>query len=209
MAATVKRIGIIGAGRVGTALARGLAAAGHEVSLGTARPDGESARAAVAAQPAITLASRARASRDAHVVVLAVPAAAVAATAAEIGPLPGVVVVDATNAVATAPPAPFTTQGAFVASLFPDAAVVKAFNTIGAEHLEGGSFGSARPVLPIAGDDAGRSVVAALAADLGFEVADLGGSEAVAIVENFASLWIWLAFRRGWGRDFAFAVIRR
>jgi hypothetical protein len=153
--------------------------------------------------------SRAQAARGAQVVVLAVPAGAVTETASEIGPLPGTVVVDATNAVSAAPPAPFVTQAAFVASLFPGSAVVKAFNTIGAEHLEGGTFGSARPVLPIAGDDAGRPLVATLATDLGFEVADLGGPEAFGLVEDFAQLWIRLAFSRGWGRDFAFQVIRR
>lgn len=209
MARDLGTVAIIGAGRVGTALARGLAAAGYDVALGTRHPEGSGASALADHRPAVRITSPTEAGRAGALVILAVPAAAVAEIAAEIGPLPGAIVVDATNAVSSSPPAPFATQGAFVASLFPGSAMVKAFNTIGAEHLAGGTFGSARPVLPIAGDDAGRPLVASLAADLGFEVADLGGPEAVGIVEGFASLWIWLAFRRGWGRDFAFSVIRR
>jgi NAD(P)-dependent dehydrogenase (short-subunit alcohol dehydrogenase family) len=42
----------------------------------------------------------------------------------------------------------------------------------------------------------------------GFDVADLGGREHIALVEDHARLWIHLAFRRGWGRQFAFTVTR-
>ena len=41
-----------------------------------------------------------------------------------------------------------------------------------------------------------------------FDVADLGGPEAIRIVEDHARLWIHLAFRCGWGRSFGFTVAR-
>jgi hypothetical protein len=85
---------------------------------------------------------------------------------------------------------------------------VKAFNTIGAEHLGAGRVGGTAAFLPLAGDDDGRGIVAGLARDLGFEVAELGGRDTIRLVEDFARLWIHLAFRCGWGRDFGFAVVR-
>ncbi len=64
---------------------------------------------------------------------------------------------------------------------------MKAFNTIGAEHLAEGGIE---------------------ARSLDFDVADLGGPEATRIAEDHARLWIHLALRCGWGRSFGFTVAR-
>jgi predicted dinucleotide-binding enzyme len=195
-------VGIIGAGNVGSHLARGLAAAGHRVTVGvrdaSRAPDlGEGVTIATPAEAAAT-----------GVVVLAVPPTALPETIAALGRLDGTVVVDATNAVGTPVPEGFDTLADQVRSLAPGALVVKAFNTIGAEHLENGTVGGRAAFLPVAGDDDGRAVVVELAESLGFEVADLGGPEQFRMVEDAARLWIHLAFRGGWGRDFAFGVLR-
>jgi hypothetical protein len=87
--------------------------------------------------------------------------------------------------------------------------VVKAFNTIGAEHLGDGRIEGRALFLPVAGDDAGRPLAVELARSLGFDVADLGGPDAIRLVEDHARLWIHLAFRCGWGRSFGFQVARR
>jgi predicted dinucleotide-binding enzyme len=115
---------------------------------------------------------------------------------------------DATDSEAALLTTGFASPGAHVASLFPEAAVVEAGNTIGAEHLQGGTFGEQRLFLPIAGDDAGHLVVAQAARVPGSEVADPGGSGAEGLVGNLSPLRIWLALRRGRGRDLAFRVIR-
>jgi 8-hydroxy-5-deazaflavin:NADPH oxidoreductase len=199
-----RRIGIIGAGPVGTALASGLSRAGHDVVIGARRP-----AEARYQDLAIDVVAVADAVEGADVVVLAVPAEALGDLVPALGLGAGQVLVDATNAVFTPIPDGFDTIGDFVASLAPaDVAFVKAFNTVGAEHLAGGAF-DPPTFLPIAGDAQATTVVASLADDLGFDVADLGGREAIGLVEAHARLWIHLAIRRGWGRDFAWSVVRR
>jgi predicted dinucleotide-binding enzyme len=195
-------IGIIGGGNVGGALARGLAAAGHQVTVGLRAPGGE--RGAALATAGLTVTTPAEAAGDAEVVILAVPAPQLADVVPSLGSVAGTIVVDATNAVGGPVPGGHPTVFDHVVDLAPGALVVKAFNTIGAEHLAagGGLF------LPVAGHDAGRPAVLALAADLGFDPVDLGGPEAVVHVEAHARLWIHLAFARGFGRDFGFTVTR-
>lgn len=201
----VVRVAVIGAGNVGSALARGLARAGHRVTVGVRRPD----RAGDLDSVGIKVTDTASAVADSGVVVLAVPVPALADAVASLGPLAGKVVVDATNAVGIPVPDGHDTVGAYVAVLAPNAFVVKAFNTIGAEHLEDATVDGVAVFLPIAGADEGRPAVVALARSMGFDVADLGGPECIGMVEDAARLWIHLAFRRGWGRDFGFGVLGR
>lgn len=200
-----QRVAVIGPGNVGAQLVRGFARAGHRVTVG-ARDTGKAA--GLAAIDGVEVLDPTTAAAGAEVVVLAVPVAALAATIAGLGDLSDKVLVDATNAVGVPVPDGHATVGAHVAALAPAASVVKAFNTVGAEHLADGTVGSHPIFLPVAGDDEGRPAVVALAASIGFEVADLGGPEAIALVEDAARLWIHLAFRCGWGRDFAFGVLR-
>ncbi|HSL59744.1 MAG TPA: NAD(P)-binding domain-containing protein [Acidimicrobiales bacterium] len=199
-------IAIIGAGSVGTALATGIARLGRDVVVGVREP-GDPKHDHL--RPTLTLRHPHVAARLASVVVLAVPVDGLADAVPALGLAPGQVLVDATNAVRSPVPAGFDTVGAFTASLAPaGVAVVKAFNTIGAEHLGDGRLGDAAAFLPIAGDEAGRPVVSELATALGFDVADLGGPESVAMVEDHARLWIHLALRRGWGRGLGFVAVR-
>ena len=53
---------------------------------------------------------------------------------------------------------------------------------------------------------AATAVALELGAAIGFDAVVVGGREAFAMVEQHAALWIAL-MRRGWGRDFGFAVI--
>jgi len=199
------RVAVIGAGNVGGRLARGLTRAGHQVTVGVRRAE----RVADLASHGITVTDPASAAAASDVVVLAVPVPALADAVRSLGPLRGKTLVDATNAVGVPVPEGHDTVGAYVTSLAPDAFVVKAFNTIGAEHLEDGSVGGTSAFLPLAGADEGRPTVVALARSIGFDVADLGGPECIGMVEDAARMWIHLAFRRGWGRDFGFGVLRQ
>lgn len=203
---STRSIAVIGAGNVGTALARGLAGAGHRVVVGV-RDQAAPGPSALAAS-GIALRSPAEAHMGADATILAVPASAVELVVPALGLAPGAVLLDATNAVGHPVPGGFETMGALVQSLAPQAAVVKAFNTIGAELLGRGRIGDAAVFLPIAGHEHGRPLTVELATSLGFEVADLGGPEVIHIVEDHARLWIHLAFRCGWGRAFGFAVAR-
>lgn len=62
----------------------------------------------------------------------------------------------------------------------------------------------------IAGDDDARKpAVAGLVADLGFEAGDAGPLVNSRLLEAHAMLWIDLSRNRGFGRDVAFALVRR
>jgi predicted dinucleotide-binding enzyme len=197
------RIAVIGAGSVGRALGQALAGQGHGVVFGVRDPDD-------ARYGGLDSRATPRVAADgADVVVLAIPADAVPEAVPELGLVAGQVVIDATNAVRTPPPDGRATMGELVASLVPDGVqVVKAFNTVGAEHLGDGRTNHGGVFLPMAGDPAAVEVAAALAGQLGFDVAVLGGRERVAMVEDHARLWIHLAFACGWGRGFALTVSR-
>lgn len=196
-------IAIVGAGSVGTALGNGFTAHGHAVTYGVRNP----ADARYATLPNVAPMSAAVSGAD--VVILAVPCVAVPDVLRAVSLHAGQTVIDATNAVRTPVPEGFATMGDLVASLVPDGvAVVKAFNTIGAEHLATGTVGGKRAFLPVAGDDSGAQLAATLGTELGFESVVVGGRDQFATIEHFAKLWIQLAFGCGIGRGFGFGILR-
>ena len=67
-----------------------------------------------------------------------------------------------------------------------------------------------RIFMPVCGDDAdARSRIVALVISLGFDGVDAGRLMAARYLEPFAMTWIHLAYRQGFGRKFAFSIIRR
>lgn len=208
------RIGVLGAGNVGGSLARALAARGHDVRVGVRDPASAKAREAAARSPEAPIVDLAGAAAHGEVVALAVPYEGVAELAAELAPLlEGKVVIDATNAVAWRDgPRPALAEGSAgeaVAALLPGARVVKAFNTIGAEHFVDPAFGSASAFLPVCGDDAAaRETVMGLARELGFDAVDVGPLRNARLTEHLAVMWIHLA-TQGQGRAIAFTLARK
>ncbi|MEM9513400.1 MAG: NAD(P)-binding domain-containing protein [Actinomycetota bacterium] len=201
---TRRTIGIIGGGNVGGALATGFDRLGHRVRVGVRTPTD-----ARYAQLTVDVTTLDGAARDADVIILAVPVLALADTIRALPLSSGQVVIDATNAVRAPVPDDYATVGEFVAATVPaGVAVAKAFNTIGAEHLGNGHTATGPAFLPVAGDESARAIAAELAQALGFDVADLGGSDSISLVEAHAALWINLAFNGGWGRQFAFVLDR-
>jgi len=72
------------------------------------------------------------------------------------------------------------------------------------------SFGPSRALLFYCGDDAAaKQTVKSLAAELGFDPRDAGPLRQARLLEPFAMLWISLANGQGYGRDFAFQLLRR
>ena len=200
------RITIIGAGRVGSALAAGWRAAGHTIAMGVRDPrahGGEGEYLAVAEALA----------HPGDVVVLALPFAAATELASEHAQdLAGRVVVDATNDVEfdDGPRlASARTAAARLAAAIPEARLVKAFNSVGAELLHAGA--SPHPtVMPVCGDDAvARDRILGLAADLGLDPLDAGPLRNAGMLEHLAALWMWAATRSGRGRSVSFALIER
>lgn len=194
------QIGIIGQGRVGSALHDGWANAGHEVRIGGR-----------ATTPNIS-----EIGRWADVLTLAVPYAALTDVAATISPLAGKIVIDCTNPIAMGPDGMglalgHTTSGAErLQTLLPDARVIKTLNQVGAEVMADTAGFAHRPVQFLAGDDeAAKQTVAGLLSDLGFEPLDAGGLSKARLLEPFALVWINQAIARKKGRDWAFGAMPR
>jgi 8-hydroxy-5-deazaflavin:NADPH oxidoreductase len=168
------KIGVIGGGRVGNALAATWTAKGHDVVVSTRESVAETAAAG-------------------DVVIIALPAAAVTDALAQTGSLDGKVVVDATNNLSAGP------GGLEIAALIPGARYVKAFNTVFSTFMHD-TPPSSPATLVYCGDDAdAKATVADLIADLGFEPIDAGGAEATPHIEAFAKLVIGLAYGQGRG----------
>lgn len=201
------RIGVVGAGNVGAALGHRFAEIGHEIVFGVRDPGSDRARAAVAGAVGSSSCPIVEAVAESDVVVVAVPAAGLDEAVGGVGDFGGIVV-DAVNAVRQPVPGGRESVSAHLASLLPEAAVVKAFNTVGFEVMLDPVFPSGRAVLPIAGHERARSVAAELGAAIGFDVLDLGGPDAVPLVEAWAKVWI-RSMMGGRGRSFAFGALER
>ena len=195
------RIAIIGAGNVGSALARAFVETGHQVVL-TARHADHAAKVA-AEIGAAAATSNVEAFSVAEIVVLAVPSTAVASIVDEVGPaIEGKIVVDPTNPTGRDYSEIVTASGSVaegIHALAPAARVVKAFNTVFAGRM-------ADPIVdgvPLdgfyaGGDDAAKSAVADLLAAIGYRPLDAGGLVAARALELMAQLNINLNARFGW-----------
>lgn len=204
------KIGIIGAGNVGSNLGRGWSARGHEVCFGVRTPQDPTTQALLSELGEQAQAGTIHeAAAFADVVVLAVPWHAVEAALRAAGDLSGKVLIDATNSFGPGGPDDTPSAAEAIAQLVPEANVVKAFNTIGAEHYLDPIFeGDVKATLFICGDDdAAKSVVNILATDLRFDVVDAGPLSNAALLESLARLWVTLA-RGSMGRDIAFRLLR-
>jgi predicted dinucleotide-binding enzyme len=207
------RIAIIGAGNVGAAVGRNWARHGHAVSFGLRDPASPK-YAALGDVGALMLPAEAVAAAEA--VLIATPWQQTEAALAGLGSLAGKLVLDATNPLTMTPAGlglafgHSVSGGERIAAWAPGAAVFKALNTTGADTLGDPAGYAAQPVMFVAGDDAVRKPAAmALVGDLGFEAVDAGPLSNARLLEAHAMLWIDLAMKRGLGRGFAFALLRR
>ena len=176
------KVGFIGVGQIGAAVASALAKAGHEVIVSNSRGprtlDDVVARIGLGARAATAT----EAATEADVVMIAIPLFARETLTAL--PLDGKIVVDAMNYYPSRDGQiseldnGATTTSEITASLLPGARVVKAFNSIIAGDVaRAGRPGSdpERGALLYAGDDAdAKRVVAGLIDDAGFDPYDVG-----------------------------------
>ena len=209
------RIGIIGAGNVGSALGGGWARTGHAVKFGVRdTADPKIIRLLAEAGNGASAAGLAEAAAFGEVVVLATPWAAAREALGQAGDLAGKVLFDCTNplkpGLAGLELGLETSGGEQVAKWAQEAQVVKIFNTTGAENMADSRYAAEHPTMLYCGDDErAKSIAARLATDLGFDPVDAGPLQQARLLEPFALLWITLAFRQGLGRDIAFRLMRR
>lgn len=189
------KVGIIGKGNVGSALESGLSRAGSEVrSVGH---DAEQVR---------------RTAQWADVLFLAVPFGAVEDVLRTLGDaVNGKVLVDVTNALTPDMQLAlgFSTSGAEeLQKRAPRAKVVKAFNTVFAQHMANGSVNGERLTLLVAGDDApAKESVSALGSSLGFDPIDAGPLRSARYLEPLGYLNIHLGYMQKLGPQIGFRLV--
>ena len=166
-------VGIIGAGRLGQAMARTARRAGRDVVIANSRGP-ESLASVVSDLGDGVSAGTAEQAAAASIVVIAVPWGSVPEAVQGIA-WKGKAVIDATNDWA-ADDLNGRTSSELVADLLVGARVVKAANTLGAEVLGSDpQEAGGRRVMFISGDDAeAKSEVVKLFQDAGFAAIDLG-----------------------------------
>jgi 8-hydroxy-5-deazaflavin:NADPH oxidoreductase len=177
------KIGIIGAGHIGSALTRRLRALGHDVSVANSR--GPETLAPLAAETGARAVPVTEAARGAQLVVVTIPEKNVPQLPAGVldGAAPGAVFIDTGNYY----PKQRDGRIAEIEAGLPESRwverqlgrpVIKVFNNIYAKHLQerGQPPGTkGRIALPVAGDDAkAKATVMRLVEELGFDAVDAG-----------------------------------
>ncbi len=191
------KIGMIGAGNVGSALTRASTAAGHAVAISAASKDQAAKVSAEAGGTAVS--SNREAVAGADLVILAVPFDAVEAITRDLGQaLEGKVLVDVTNRFA-----PEQLNGPSnaeqIQQMAPGARVVKAFNTILAANQANPSLDGTQLDGFVAGDDsAAKSKVLEFVESLGFRPIDAGPLAMSRALEAMGTLNISLNMNNGW-----------
>ena len=206
----MQRIGVLGSGNVGTALANGFLKYGHEVVRGSREPAklGDWLKQA---GPKARSGTFAEAARDAEIVVLAVKGEAAESVLDLAGAdaLQGKVVIDTTNPIAASPPVNgvlryFTTlEESLMERLqrrVPGARFVKAFSIVGNALMVDPKLPGGPPTMFICGNDAAaKRDVSAILERFGWIPEDMGGVEAARAIEPLCILWCIPGFQgRGW-----------
>ncbi len=200
------KIGVLGSGDVAKILAGGLVTHGHDVMIGSRTP----AKLAdwASRNPKAVPGTFADAAQFGELIVLAVKGTAAhdALHLAGASNLAGKAVIDATNPIADA--APVNGVLKFFTGLdeslmerlqkaFPDAHLVKAFNSVGNACMVNPQFKGGKPTMFICGnDEASKETVRGILDQFGWETADMGKAEAARAIEPLCMLWCIPGFLR-------------
>jgi predicted dinucleotide-binding enzyme len=195
----MKKIGILGSGVVGKALARGFHKHGYHIMIAT-HQEGKLADFISEFKDRLQVGSFRETARFGEIQVLAVKGVAAKKVVEDLGNdlLGGKTVMDATNPISEAPPEHGVLHyfSEINHSLMEDlqeavdtARFVKAFNCIGSAHMVDPQF-EAKPSMFICGDHEGaKGEVKSIVELFGFECLDMGKKEAARAIEPLAMLW--------------------
>jgi predicted dinucleotide-binding enzyme len=202
------KIGILGSGDVGKALARGFASRNHEVMISSREPE-KLQEFIVEQNGRVRSGSFEEAAKFGELVVIATLFSGTkhAIDLARPSNFAGKPVIDCTN------PLKFedgkmpalsigfdNSAGEEVQRWLPDAKVVKAFNIIGNQFMVDPKFAAGPPTMFIAGnDDGAKKTVSSLIESLGWQgaVSDLGGIEEARYLESMCIVWVHYGIRTG------------
>lgn len=192
------KIGIIGTGRVGTALAGACEKAGFQVKSANRSSD----------------VSPLALAQWADIVVLAVPWSALNAITEQIAPANNTIIIDCTNPVQMGESGlelaiGHQTSGAEeLQKKLPQARIVKTLNQVGAEIMAGAITLPSPPIQFVAGNDqAAKQTVKRLLEEIGFDPLDAGNLAKARLLEPLALVWINQAMAQGKGRNWGFTIV--
>jgi hypothetical protein len=194
----MKKIAVLGSGKVGEVLADGFLKHGHAVMRASRDPQ-KLAAWKTAAKGEASVGTFADGAKWGEIVVLAVKGTAVEAIVGELtAALAGKTVIDATNPIADAPPQNgviryFTTQDESLMERLQNKApavhFVKAFNSVGNAFMVNPKF-PMTPTMFICGNDAGaKQQTTEILTTFGWEACDMGTVEAARPIESLCILW--------------------
>ena len=198
------RVGVLGSGDVGRALAAGFAGLGHDVKIGSRDPQKLAAWAETAG-PHVSTGTFAEAAQFGDILVLATLGVATedAIRLAGVDAFDGKVVIDTTNPLDFSSGAPklsighTDSLGEVIQRLLPRARVVKAFNTVGNALMVNPRL-PAQPDMFIAGNDEdARKIVTQICKHFGWGVIDCGDITASRYLEPMCLVWVLHGIRSG------------
>jgi NADPH-dependent F420 reductase len=207
-------ITILGAGNMGAAFVKQFAGAGHKVRV-TSRTF-EKAKAVAAAHPDVIATTPSEALADSTVVIVATGYQDAIPALKALGSLAGKVVIDVTNPLSAdysgLTIGHVTSAAEEIAKAFPEAEVVKAFNTVFAQVLADGpvlQYGQTVPVFVAGDSERARTIAKSLIQSIGFKAVDAGPLKNARYLEPLAGLNIYLGYGAGHGTAIAPAWIRK
>ena len=213
------KIGILGTGDVGQALAIGFTNLGHDVKMGSRDPNQEKVKAWVnkaGAKASAGTFAEAAAFSELAVLCTIWTGAENAIQLAGPNNLTGKVVIDTTNPLDFSEGIPpklavghTDSAGEHVQCWLPNSRVVKAFNIVGSAHMFKPEFPGGPPDMFICGnDEQAKETVTDLLKAFGWSVIDIGGIECARYLEPLAMVWIRHFFRIN-SVNHAFKLLRK
>lgn len=211
------KVGILGSGAVGQALAKAFAGEGHEVMLATRQPDSAKGRE-IAEATGVKVGDFVATAKFCELAVLATLWAGTESAIKLAGPenLKDKVVIDVTNPLefgAEMPPRLAVghddSGGEQVQRWLKNSRVVKAFNTVGNAHMYKPDFDGTTPTMFYCGNDtSAKEVVKTILLSFGWEPADTGDLTGARELEPLCILWVKYSMTTGqW--DHAYKMLRK
>ena len=209
------KVGIIGSGIAGRALATGFLKEGHDVMLGTRNISKEETIKWKTENRNGLLGSFQETAQFGEIIVLAVSGLVVedAINLAGKEHFSNKIIIDATNPIAAVPPENgvlkfFTTLEESLMEKtqkqLPDARIVKAFSCVGNASMYKPGFNGTAPSMFICGnDEEAKKTITAILTSFGWETEDMGKVEAARAIEPLCILWCIPGFiRNQWTHAF-------
>lgn len=205
---------LLGAGNMGSALARQFSRAGHDVRI--AATSLQKAATVASAIPGVFAVAAAGSAAASDVIVVATPFEQAVPALLMAGPVDGKVVIDVTNPL-TADYTGLTighetSAAEEIAKAIPTAEVVKAFNTLFAQVVAAGpafADGQAAPAFVASDSERAKATATALIESIGFQAVDAGPLRNARYLEPLAGLNIYFGYGAGLGTTIAPAWISR